>query len=154
MMRILRRVLPAALVALGGLSACSDPAEPTENPSTLLGLQFTLSGATATVVGSALPTATAGFAAPVVVVDRPPTTTTSATMTVSAAEPFTAVLIQPQGSTSLVRVTLPGPTSLIGITVQYVTGGGVVATSGNVAVVNGTRTSASTPVSFLARIGN
>ncbi len=152
MMRTWRRwVSLPALVLLGatGCSSATTEVPPIDTGLTVAGLTFTLTGATLTNVSTALPAADASFAAPVVTVNRAPTSTQAATISVSAAEPFTAVLVQPTGSTSYVRITLPAQTTLIGVSVlTNPTGSVSVATSATVAVVSGTRTSKTSAVAF------
>ena len=105
------------------------------------GLNFQLTGATLTVVTAALPVADALFVAPVVAVDKVPTATTAATLSVTAAEPFQVVLVQPTGSSSYVRILLPVATQLIAIRVLTDPTSSFFSTSASVAVASGTRTS-------------
>ncbi len=115
------------------------------------GLNFQLTGATLTVVSAALPTPDASFAAPVVTVDQVPTATTAATLSVSAAEPFQTVLVQPTGSTSYVRILLPVATQLIAIRIRTDPSGSVsVASAATVAVTSGTRASKTSIIRFQA----
>lgn len=152
MMHTWRRLIAVSVLALGGVSCGnSDTADPViADPGlTVGGLKFTLSGATLTAVSAALPTSDASFAPPVVAVDRPPTATLSATITVSAAEPFQTVLVLPGGSSSYVRVFLPAQTTLIGITVlANPTGSASVSTAATIAVANGARTSRTSALMF------
>jgi hypothetical protein len=134
-----------------GLSACksSSNTEPVVLGVTNGGLNFQLTGATLTIVSAVLPTADASFVAPVVTVDQVPTATVAATLSVSAAEPFQVVLVQPAGSASYVRILLPVATQLIAIRVlSDPTGSVSVATSATVAVASGARTSKTSVVRF------
>lgn len=147
-------VLGAVLVT--GLAACSDA--PTDAPVidqgiTVSGLNFKFSGATLTTGSGSLPTVSAGFVAPVVSVNRAPTSTSPATISIGAAEPFQTVLVQPVGSTSYARVFLPAPTTLIQLSVVTAPTTGVVATAVTIAVANGTRTSATSNLA-LQSLGN
>lgn len=115
------------------------------------GLNFQLAGATLTVVSAALPTPDASFVGPVVTVDQVPTATIAATLSVSAAEPFQTVLVQPTGSTSYVRIVLPVATQLIAIRILTDPIGSVsVASAATVAVASGTRTSKTSSIRFQA----
>ncbi|MBC7844276.1 MAG: hypothetical protein H7099_18335 [Gemmatimonadaceae bacterium] len=148
-----RRWIAGPMLLLLGVVACgeSDTTDPTPVDAgvTVSGLKFTLSGAVLTTVSTALPASDAAFAAPVVTINRPPTATVEATVSVSAAEPFTAVLVQPAGSASYLRINLPAQTTLIGISVlTNPSGSASVATAATVAVVSGTRTSRTSTVSF------
>ncbi len=152
MMHACRRWIAVPMLVALGVAGCSDgdatdPA-PVDPNVTVSGLKFSLSGAVLTSVSTALPTPDAAFTAPIVTINRAPTSTQPATISVSAAEPFTAVLIQPTGSTSYARVALPAQTSLIGVSVLTDPGGSFLATSVTVAVVSGTRTSKTTAVSL------
>lgn len=149
-----RVLLGTVLVA--GVAACSNsPTDPpvVEQGITVSGLNFKFTGATLTTGSGALPTATAGFVAPVVSVNRAPTSTTPATISIGAAEPFQTVLVQPVGSSSYARVFLPAPTTLIQLSVVTAPTTGVVATSVTIAVANGTRTSAPSGLALVA-LGN
>ena len=152
-----QRALWLGAVLLSGAVGCkSDPADPvvTDPGVTESGLNFQLAGATLTSVSSTLPTADASFSAPVVRVDRSPTSTAPATISVSAAEPFQAVLVQPNGSSSYVRIFLPAPTQLIGVNVLIrAAGAPAVATAVTIAVVSGARTSRASVLS-LQSLGN
>ena len=118
---------------------------------TVAGLTFTLAGATLTVVNAALSTPDTLIVAPILALNRAPTATQNATISVSAAEPFQAVLIQPAGSTSYLRVFLPAQTTLIGVTVIANPGGGATAAaSATIAVSNGGRASKTAALSLLA----
>ena len=116
------------------------------------GLLFVvIDGATFSNVSTALPAADASFAAPIVSVDQPPTATTAANLSVSAAEPFQTVLVQPTGSATYVRIVLPAATQLIAIRVLTDPTGSVsVASTATVAVASGTRTSKTSVVRFQA----
>jgi hypothetical protein len=147
-----RRILAMPLFVLGaaacGNSSTDDPVV-VDPGLTVGGLKFTLSGATLTAVSAALPTADASFASPVVAVDRPPSVTQSATISVSAAEPFQTILIQPTGNASYVRIFLPAQTTLIGVTViANPAAGSAAATSVTAAVANGARTSKTSALSL------
>jgi hypothetical protein len=147
--------LPA--MVLLGIAGCgtSDTTEitPVDTSLTVSGLKFSLTGATLTGVSATLPTADASFAAPVITINRAPTATQSATISVSAAEPFTAVLVQPTGSASYARINLPAQTTLIGVTVLTDATSSFIATAATIAVVSGTRTSKTSAVSLQA-VGN
>jgi hypothetical protein len=140
----------SASAALTLLPACgeSDPA-PVDPSVVVGGLRIELSGATLTAVSSALPTADNTFQAPTLTLDRTPTTTAAATIGVAAAEPFQAILVQPSGATSYVRVALPAPTQLIGLKVSYAAGATAIATAVTIAVASGSRTSRSATQPFL-----
>ncbi len=160
MQSIVRRILSRValvVVATSSLSACSGNGGGTGvNPDASAsagGLIFSLSGATATAVVAALPAATSGVAAPVVSVDGLPGVTQARTITVSATEPFTTVYVQPTGSASYVRVTLPSATTLIGIRVLADAQSSFVATSASVVVANGSRTSGASTLTFI-RLGS
>ena len=144
------------LVALGiagcGAKDSTDPV-PVDPNVTVSGLKFSLSGAVLTSVSASLPTPEAAFTAPIVTINRAPTSTQPATISVSAAEPFTAVLIQPTGSASYARVALPAQTTLIGVSALTDLTSSFLATSVTVSVVSGTRTSKTTAVSFQT-VGN
>lgn len=154
MMHALRRwVAIPALVVIGAgactASSTTDPV-PVDASLTVAGLKFSLTGATLTAVSATLPAADASFAAPIVTLNRTPTATLPATISVSAAEPFTAILVQPTGSASYARITLPAQTTLIGVSVLTdATGSGSVATGATIAVVSGTRTSKPASASFI-----
>jgi hypothetical protein len=152
MMHTWRRLIAISVLAVGGASCgSSDTVDPiVADPGlTVAGLKFTLAGATLTAVNASLPTADASFAAPVVAINRPPTSTQSATITVSAAEPFQTVLVQPGGSSSYVRVFLPAQTTLIGVTVIANPAGSTsVATAATIAVANGARASRTSALLF------
>lgn len=151
-----RHALSAGALLLVGAACSADPEEPivTDPGITLSGLNFQLAGATLTAVASALPTPDASFSTPVVRIDRSPTSSVPATITVGAAEPFQTVLVQPNGATSYVRVFLPTPTQLIGISVQLRSAGVPVVTTGvTIAVASGTRTSRTSALSLLS-LGN
>lgn len=154
MKHALRRILALPLFVLGaascGSSSTDDPVV-VDPGLTVGGLKFTLSGATLTAVSGTLPTPDASFAAPVVTVDRAPTATQSATISVSAAQPFQTILIQPTGNASYVRIFLPAQTTLIGVTVlSNPAGSASVATSVTAAVANGARASKTTALSLQA----
>ncbi len=153
MKHALRRILALPLFVLGaascGSSSTDDPVV-VDPGLTVGGLKFTLSGATLTAVSGTLPTPDASFAAPVVTVDRAPTATQSATISVSAAEPFTTVLIQPAGSASYLRVFLPAQTTLIGISVVTSPGTSAAATAVNIGVGLGARVSKTSALSLQA----
>ncbi len=141
---------------LGAAAGCKDdPAAVITDPGvTESGLNFQLAGATLTSVPNALPTADASFSAPVVRVDRSPTSTVPATISISAVEPFQTVLVQPNGSSSYVRIFLPAQTQLIGVNVLIrAAGSPTVATSLTIAVGSGTRTSRTSVLSLLS-LGN
>ena len=147
-----RRVLAVPLLVLGA-SACGSSS--TDVPAvvdpgvTVAGLKFTLSGATLTTVAATLPAPDASFAAPVLTVDHAPTAAQSATVSVSAAEPFQTILVQPTGNASYVRIFLPAQTTLIGVTViANPAGSASVATSVTVAVANGARVSKTSTLSL------
>ena len=134
-----------------GVVSCSSSSntEPVVLGVTNAGLNFQLTGATLTVVSAALPTPDASFVAPVVTVDQVPTATSAATLSVSAAEPFQTVLVQPTGSTSYVRIFLPVATQLIAIRVLTDPTNSVsVASAATIAVASGTRTSKTSIVRF------
>ncbi len=138
------RALVLGAFLLAGAAGCTDDAASpvvADLGVTESGLNFQLSGATLTLVANALPNADASFSLPVVRVDRSPTSTVPATITVSAAEPFQSVLIQPSGSSSYVRIFLPAQTQLIGVSVQVRAGAPAVATAVTIAVGVGTRIS-------------
>ena len=147
-----RKWLVLGSVLLAGTTACGSDGPTTEvvPPGVdLSGLNFQLSGATITLVSGALPTADASFVAPIVSVDRAPTITLPATITVRAAEPFQTILLQPGGASSYVRILLPAQTNLIAVSVKTdATSSGVVATAATIAVGSGTRTSRASPLSF------
>jgi hypothetical protein len=85
----------------------------------------------------------------VVTINRAPTATQAATISVSAAEPFQAILVQPTGSASYVRIFLPAQTTLIGVSVlANPTGSTTAATAASIAVVSGTRTSKPAAIAF------
>ena len=160
MQSTVRRLVSRAalvLVASASVAACSDNDGGTGlNPgdsASAGGLVFSLSGATATAVTASLPAPTSGVAAPLVSVDGLPSTTQARTITVSAAEPFTVVYLQPSGSASYVRVTLPTATTLIGIRVTADALSSFIATSASVAVANGSRISVVSTLPFI-RFGN
>ena len=133
-----------------GSSSTDDPVV-VDPGLTVGGLKFTLSGATLTAVSAALPAPDASFASPVVAIDRAPGATQSATISVSAAEPFQTILIQPTGNASYVRIFLPAQTTLIGVTViANAASGPSAATSVTAAVANGARTSKTTALSLQA----
>lgn len=158
MMQACRRWIAVPALVIAGIGGCvgrdsTDPM-PVDQGITVAGLKFTLSGAVLTSVAGALPTPDAAFTAPIVTINRAPTSTVEATVSVSAAEPFTAVLVQPAGSASYLRINLPAQTTLIGISVlTNPSGSASVATAATVAVVSGTRTSKTSAVSFQS-IGN
>jgi len=152
----LRRTLMLVVLAVAGsaaLTACSDDdgatGVVTTDAASLGGFTFSLTGATASIVAASFPAVTSGFAAPVVSADGTPSPTQARTITVSAAEPFTTVFLQPPGSASYVRVLLPAATTLIGIRVIGQQGATSVATSLSIAVGNGSRTSGASPLAFL-----
>ncbi len=148
----LRAVLVTSALVLAATACTADPEEPVviDPGVTVSGLNFQLAGATLTAVTNALPTPDAAFNAPVVRLDRSPTSSVPGTITVSAAEPFQTVLVQPNGSASYVRVFLPTQTQLIGISVLLWTAGiPVVATGVTIAVGNGARTSRTSVLSLL-----
>ena len=149
-----RKWIAVPMLVLLGAAGCgtSDSTDPVPvDPSvTVSGLKFSLTGAVLTSVSAALPTPDAAFAAPIVTINRAPTSTQPATISVSAAEPFTAVLIQPTGSTSYARVALPAHTTLIGVSVVTDPTSSFLATSVTVSVVSGTRTSKTAAVSLQA----
>ena len=152
-----RRMALVVTVALGAASCGSSddgttPPLPTV-PATAFGLTFSITGTTSTVVEAALPAFEPSFVAPVLSLNRRPTTAVSATITVAAGEAFNAVLIQSPGATQYVRVTLPAATTLIGVQVIGATGASSVATAVNVAVVSGGRVSRVSPLS-LQLLGN
>jgi hypothetical protein len=140
-------------VLLLGLMACSDTKDPVAPALAFNGLKFELSGANITSLSAPLPTADATFAPPVLAVNRAPSTTAPATVTVSAAEPFTQILVLPSGGSTYARITLPAATQLVGLSVTYEGGGAVVSTGITVAVVSGSRTSRSSSAS-LQTLGN
>ena len=154
MLQITRTMRWVAIPMLcAGLVSCksSGNTEPIVLGVTNGGLKFQLAGATLTVVSAALPNADASFVAPVVTVDQVPTATAAATLSVSAAEPFQVVLVQPTGSSAYVRVLLPVATQLIAIRVLTDPTGSVsVASAATVAVSSGSRTSKTTSVRFQA----
>jgi hypothetical protein len=147
-----RKWIAVPAMVLLGTGGCgkSDTTEvpPTDPGLTVAGLRFTLTGATLTSVSAALPTADAAFQAPVLTINRAPTSTQPATISVSAAEPFSAVLVQPNGSAAFARINLPAQTTLIGISVVTDPAAASVATAATVAVVSGTRTSKTSAISF------
>lgn len=151
MMHTWRRVFAVLAFALLAAS-CSDSSIDTVvavDPGVSVGgLTFTLAGATLTAVSATLPTPDALLAAPVVAVNRAPTATQSATISVSAAEPFTTVLIQPAGSASYLRVFLPAQTTLIGISVVTSPGTSAAATAVNIGVGLGARVSKTSALSL------
>jgi hypothetical protein len=153
MTRTLRMRAAAAALLLLGVMACSNSDDPVAPGVAYNGLKLELSGATISSQSAPLPAADAAFAAPLLSVNRAPTTTSPATITVSAAEPFTQVLVLPGGGTTYARIALPAATQLVGINVTYQSGGAVVATGVTVAVVSGSRTSRTTTVS-LQTLGN
>lgn len=116
-----------ALLALGltltvGINGCSESTgstQPATSGGVIAGMTFTLRGATFTNVSSALPTSDMSFTAPVLSKNRDPSSTVPATISISAAEPFETVFIQPRGTDGYLRVTLPARTSLTGIDVRY-----------------------------------
>lgn len=152
MRQVGRRSLVLVAVILSGAAGCgAGPKEPVvADPGvTVSGLNFQLSGATLTAVANTLPTADASFSTPLVRVDRSPTASIPATITVSAAEPFQTVLVQPNGSTSYVRIFLPAQTQLIGVSVLLrPVGAPAVATAVTIAVGSGARTSRTSPLSL------
>ncbi len=151
-----RALLLAALLIAGSAGCKDDPATPvvTDPGVTESGLNFQLSGATLTSVAAALPNADASFSAPLVRLDRSPTTTQAATISVSAAEPFQTLLVQPAGSASYVRIFLPAPTQLIGVSVLVRSAGApAVSTAVTIAVGSGARTSRTSSLS-LVPLGN
>ena len=154
MMHTWRRFLVAPLLAIA-VASCgkidADGPVVVDPGVTVAGLTFTLAGATLTVVNAALPTPDNLIAAPIVALNRAPTVSQDATISVSAAEPFQAVLIRPAGSASYLRVFLPAQTTLIGITViANPTGGASAAASATIGVTNGSRASRTAALSFLA----
>jgi hypothetical protein len=152
----LRALLGGVLLLVGGAGCKDDPEGPivVDPGVTVGGLNFQLSGATITSVSGALPTADALLSPPVVRIDRSPSTTVPATITVSANEPFQTVLVQPNGSSSYVRIFLPAQTQLIGVSVQVQPNGATaVATAVAVAVGTTTRTSRSSALA-LVPLGN
>jgi hypothetical protein len=154
MKHTLRRVLAVPLLVLGaaacGSSSTDDPVV-VDPGLTVAGLKFTLAGATLTEVSAALPASDASFAAPIVTVDHAPTATQAATISVSAAEPFQTILVQPTGNASYVRIFLPAQTTLIGVTVlANPSGSASVATSITAAVANGARVSKTTALALQA----
>ena len=156
MMHTWRRLAVLGALMLSGATACSDePTDPVvvETGVTVSGLKFTLTGATLTSVDAAIPTPTASFAAPTVSVNRAPSSSVPAVISVAAAEPFQTILVRPTGSTSHARIFLPAATSLIQISVVTTGTGGVVATSVTIAVGNGARTSATSNLALQA-LGN
>jgi hypothetical protein len=152
-----RRVALAAALALGAASCGSSDDVTTPPPPTVsataFGLVFSVTGTTSTVVDAALPAFDASFVAPVLSLNRRPTTAVSATISVAATEAFNAVLIQAPGAAQYVRVLLPAATTLIGVEVIGAAGASSVATSVNVAVVSGGRVSRVSPLS-LQLLGN
>ena len=140
-----KRYLAAPVLALLAAAGCSDSSIDTVvtvDPGVSVGgLTFTLAGATLSVISATLPTPDALLAAPVVALNRVPTATQSATISVSSAEPFTTVLIQPAGSASYLRVFLPAQTTLIGISAVTTAGSSAAATAVNIGVGLGARVS-------------
>ncbi len=151
------RALLGGVFLLVGISGCKDdPKGPIviDSGVTVAGLNFQLSGATLTSVSGALPTADALLSPPIVRIDRSPSATVRATITVSANEPFQTVLIQPNGSSSYVRIFLPAQTQLIGVSVQIQPNGApAVATAVAIAVGSTTRSSRTSALS-LVPLGN
>ena len=115
-------LLVLALTLTGAISGCSDSTGSTQVATpggVIAGMTFTLRGATFTNVSGALPTSDIAFTAPVLSKNRDPSSTVPATISISAAEPFETVFIQPRGTDGYLRVTLPARTSLTGIDVGY-----------------------------------
>jgi hypothetical protein len=140
------------LLAVGAVSCSSSGStDPVVVGTTIAGLNFQLTGATLTVVNSALPAADPSFVAPLVTVNQTPTATVAATLNVSAAESFTTILVQPTGNASYVRIVLPTATQLISIRVLTdPTNSTSVAATANVAVSSGTRASLTSVAKFVA----
>lgn len=140
-------VLAFALSAVAGCKSTSTE-PPAQVAPTLGGLQFSLSGATYTVVDGALPTGDASFTTPTTLQNRAPSATSAATLSVASAEDFDAILIRPAGATSYVRISMPAQTRLIGISVITAPGSQSVATVASIAVARATRVSNPTTHSF------
>lgn len=143
------------LTAVGGASCKSDSStEVVVAPGTLGGWVFSLPGATVKPLFGVLPAAASAFAAPVVKLDRQPGSTMSASISVAAAEPFTKILVQPNGSSQYIEVSLPAATSLIGLEIIGATGATTTATSLTIAVVSGARTSQAATLLLLVPVVN
>ncbi|MDZ7632317.1 MAG: hypothetical protein U5K74_13460 [Gemmatimonadaceae bacterium] len=145
MMQAWRRLLVLGVMLMCGVSACGsdDPTDPVvAGPGvSVSGLTYELPGATITAVTGSLPAPTAAFAAPIVALSGRPSATTAATITVSAAEPFQTIFVQAQGTTSYARIFLPAQTTLVAVSVKTDLLSSFVATSLNIAVGSGARTS-------------
>jgi hypothetical protein len=145
-----------ALVALVVATGCKSDSttEVTVAPGTLGGWVFSLSGATIKPLFGVLPAATSGFAGPVVKLDRQPGATTSATISVGAAEPFNTIYVLPNGASQYLQVSLPATTTLIGLEMIGATGATTTATSLKIAVANGARTSTESTLLLLVPVVN
>ena len=115
-------LLALALTLTGGINGCSEStgSTPLSTPSGVIaGMTFTLRGASFTNVSGALPTSDMSFTAPVLSKNGDPSSMVPATISISAAEPFETLFIQPRGTDGYLRVTLPARTALTGIAVGY-----------------------------------
>jgi hypothetical protein len=157
LIRMTRRltVLSALLLAAAGCGSSDDDslAPAATIPATAQGLSFSVTNSVATLVDGSLPAPAASFTGPVTTLSQRPTTTTSATISVAALEPFNTVLILPGGATQYVRISLPSTTTLIAVNVIGVANAPTTATALSVAVANGARVSQATPLPLLT-LGN
>ena len=145
-----------ALLALGVATGCKSDSTTgvVVAPGTLSGWTFSLSGATIKPLFGDLPAATASFAGPVVTLDRQPGATSSATISIGAAEPFRTIYVLPNASTQYLEITLPAATTLIGLDMIGATAATTTATSLKISVANGTRISAASTLLLLVPIVN
>lgn len=126
---------------------------PVDDPGvTVGGLKFTLRGAGYSSAPGAMPAPDATVAAPVVTLTGSLGGFSSASLAVSAAEPFQTVLLLPVGAPSYARVVMPGNATLISIATTRVVNSSFLAQQLQVAIVRGGRVSAPVTISLLTPV--
>lgn len=145
-----RRMATAAVLAVA-VAGCSskESTAPDNEPPNVGGLLLSVTGGTNAILTGALPTPDLAFTPPVLSVSQTPTTTVAGTISVSAAEPFTTVLVLPAASASYMKITLPAATQSASVKVLTSAKASAVSTAVTIAVGSGTRTSRSAQLSLL-----
>jgi hypothetical protein len=149
------RGLAVAALLMATFAGCgsNDISEPVVDPGvTAGGLNFTVLGAGYSTASGTLPAPAAAVAAPVVTLTGSLGGLATASLAVSAAEPFQTVLLLPVGAPAYARVVMPGNATLISIATTRVSTSSFIAQQLQVAIVRGGRVSAPVTISLLTPV--